>query len=362
MHTYVQHRTLIGLSLWAAILVLTVGGCAGRAIEHRPPAESAFVPGYPPEKTPVGRELEKVSLPAYVIEPPDVLTIEALRVVPKAPFRLRPLDLVLVDVVGELPEEEINSVTFAVDPGGFVNLGPSYGKVKVSGLSLEEARDAVETQLRRVLTDPQVSLTLSESAGVQQIVGQHTVGLDGYVNLGTYGQVYVTGMTIEEATDAIEQHLSDYLEDPQVAVDVYTYQSKNYYVITEGAGLGDQIGRFPITGNETVLDALTQVNGLSGRSSKNIWIARPSPGQDGCFQVLPIKTDEVLGLASVATNYQLLPGDRLFIQEQNILRVDSVIAKLTQPFERVLGFALLGANTVQINQRFPGGVTPNFGF
>jgi polysaccharide export outer membrane protein len=331
-------------------------------MDHRPPAETAFVRGYPPERTPVGRELEKVSLPAYTIEPPDVLTIEALRVVPKAPFRIRALDVLLIDVVGELPDEEIDSVLFAVDPGGYVNLGPSYGKVKLSGLSLEEARDAVEKQLRRVLNEPQVSVTLAESSGVQQISGPHTVGLDGYVNLGTYGQVYVTGMTIAEATEAIVKHLSDYLEDPKVAVDVYTYQSKVYYVITEGAGLGDSVNRFPITGNETVLDALSQVSGLSGRSSDTIWIARPSPGEDGCFQVLPIKTREVLGHASVATNYQLLPGDRVFIQEKSMLRAEAVLAKVTQPFERILAFALLGANTVQINQRFPSGVTPNFGF
>jgi polysaccharide export outer membrane protein len=66
--------------------------------------------------------------------------------------------------------------------------------------------------------------------------------------------------------------------------------------------------------------------------------------------------------AGVATNYQILPGDRLFIQEDHLIRAETMIAKVTAPFERVLGFVLLGTNTVQINQRFPQGVTPNFGF
>jgi protein involved in polysaccharide export with SLBB domain len=145
-------------------------------------------------------------------------------------------------------------------------------------------------------------------------------------------------------------------------VDVFTYNSKVYYVITEGAGFGDNIARFPITGNETVLDAITQVNGLSRLSSKRIWIARPSPGDDGCMQVLPVKFDDITKGAGVATNYQILPGDRLFIEEDHWLRAETAIAKVTAPFERILGFALLGANTVQINQRFPGGVTPQFGF
>ena len=188
------------------------------------------------------------------------------------------------------------------------------------------------------------------------------MGPDGYVNLGTYGQVYVTGLTVAEAKSAVEEHLADYLEDPQVAVDIYTYMSKVYYVITEGGGFGDNIVRFPITGKETVLDAITQVNGLSRFSSKRVWIARPSPGDDGCFQTLPVKFDDIMRGAGIATNYQILPGDRVFIQEDHWVRADSTIAKMTAPFERILGFALLGSNTVQINQRFPQGVTPNFGF
>jgi polysaccharide export outer membrane protein len=349
---------------WLLAISSIACGCAGRAIEHRPPSETAFVPGYPPEKAPVARELAKVTMPPYTIEPPDILEIEALRVVPKAPYRIRPIDVLLVDVEGELPQQAIDFVQFVVEPSGYLNLGAAYGKVKVRDLSLEEARDAVEAHLRRTLNNPQVSLTLIESSGVQQIVGQHTVAPDGYINLGTYGQVYVTGMTVEEAKAAIEEHLTAFLEDPQVAVDVHTYMSKVYYIITEGGGppFGDQIARFAHTGNETVLDALTQVQGLSPRSSKNVWIARPSPGDEGCFQVLPVKYADITGKGEIATNYQILPGDRVFIQEDHWFRAESTIAKLTAPFERVLAFALLGTNTIQISQRFPQGVTPAFGF
>ena len=181
---------------------------------------------------------------------------------------------------------------YLVEPGGMLNLGPAYGKVKVGGLSLEEAQAAVLKQLRRTLKDPQVSVTLNESGGQQQIAGEHLVGPDGTINLGTYGQVYVSGLTIPQAKEAIEKHLTEYLDSPLVSVDVYAYNSKVYYVITQGAGFGDNIQRFPVTGNETVLDAISQVQGLSRLSSKNIWIARPSP--TGCDQVLPVQWDEIV--------------------------------------------------------------------
>jgi polysaccharide export outer membrane protein len=345
-----------------AAVALALGGCTTPAIDHRPPSEVAFVHGDPAESVPVARELEKVSLPPYRIEPPDVLQIEATRVVPKAPYRIRALDVLQVDVEGEQPENPIDNEPIVVDPGGYINLGAVYGKVKVSDLSLEEARDALEAHLRRVLREPQVSITLFESSGVQQITGLHTVGLDGYISLGTYGEVYVTGMSVAEAKSAIERHLEQFLEAPEVAVDIYTYLSKYYYVITEGGGFGDNVVRFPVTGNETVLDALTQVNGLSRFSSKRVWIARPSPAGDTCGQILPVKISDIVGNGAIATNYQIFPGDRIFIEEDHLIRADSVVSKLTAPFERILGFSLLGANTVQITQRFPNGVTPQFNF
>jgi hypothetical protein len=69
------------------------------------------------------------------------------------------------------------------------------------------------------------------------------------VTLGSYGSVPVVGMTIAQAKEAVEKHLSQYFDYPEVAVDVYAYNSKVYYIVTQGAGLGDGVYRFPVTGN-----------------------------------------------------------------------------------------------------------------
>ena len=302
---------------------------------------------------PVAHELEKVSLPRYVIEPPDILLIDALRVVPKSPFRIEPLDILYIDVTGAFLEAPIEG-PYPVEPGGAVDLGSLYGKVQVDGLSLDEATDAVTRHLRRTLAEPLVSLTLYQSAGQQQIVGEHLVAPDGTINLGVYGQVYVAGMTIPEATKGIKDYLAQYVDETLISVDVLAYNSKVYYIVTEGAGLGDNIVKVPVTGNETVLDAVSQVGGLSRVSSKKIWIARPSP--DGsCYQHLPVKWSEVARYGSSATNYQILPGDRVFIEEDKWIAADSLIANAMAPFERLLNMSLLGANTIQTLQRFPGG-------
>jgi len=312
-----------------------------------------------PGKMPA-KELAKVTLPPYVIEPPDILLIDALRVVPKPPFRIQSFDTLQVIVEGTLLEQPINGL-YVVEPGGMLDLGPSYGKVMVGGQSLEEAQDAVFRHLKRILREPQVSLTLAQAAGQQQIAGEHLVGPDGTINLGTYGSVYITGMTLAEAKEAIEKQLSTFLDAPLVSVDVFSYNSKVYYVITEGAGFGDNVARFPVTGNETVLDAIAGINGLSRLSSKEIWIARPAPSGVGCDQVLPVDIEAIMKGGSTATNYQLLPGDRVFIAQDPWIAFDSIIDKVVGPFERLFGFSLLGVQTVQTINRLPYGFNPNFG-
>jgi polysaccharide biosynthesis/export protein len=281
-------------------------------------------------------------------------------VVPKPPFRIQSFDTLQVIVEGTLLEQPINGL-YVVEPGGMLDLGPSYGKVMVGGQSLEEAQDSVFRHLKRVLKEPQVSLTLAQAAGQQQISGEHLVGPDGTINLGTYGSVFVTGLTLEEAKTKIEKHLSKFLDAPLVSVDVFSYNSKVYYVITEGAGQGDNIARFPVTGNETVLDAIAQINGLSRLSSKDVWIARPAPSGVGCDQILPVDIEAIMKGAATGTNYQVLPGDRVFIAQDHMIAFNTLIEKWTGPFERMFGFTLLGTSLVQQINRFPFGFNPNFG-
>src|SRR5207245_10531651 len=113
---------------------------------------------------------------------------------------------------------------------------------------------------------------------------QHLVRVDGTVGLGVYGAAPVAGKTIEQAREEIARVIHGRLDPKTVAlkdvldglsVDVLAYNSSGYYIITDGAGLGEQVYRFPVTGNETVLDSISNINGLPVVSSpKRIRVAR----------------------------------------------------------------------------------------
>jgi protein involved in polysaccharide export with SLBB domain len=142
------------------------------------------------------------------------------------------------------------------------------------------------------------------------LVGKHLVGPDGNINLGPLGRVYVDGFTVQQAQKAIENAVARQVSSPQVWVDVEAYRSKTYFVITQNSG-ADTIFETPITGNETVLDAVADV-GVVPKSGR-LWIVRPAANGRGKDTVLPVKWDEISIGASTLTNYQLMPRDRLFI-------------------------------------------------
>lgn len=290
------------------------------------------------------RELVKVSLPEYRVEPPDVLQIEVVRAIPKPPYKAEPLDVLFVQLAVPIPNEPLSG-PISVEADGTINLGSSYGgSVKVVGLMIPEIKAVIEQHLveKVKLAKPQITVSLAQGRGAQRITGPHLVRQDGSISLGTYGSVHVTGLTLTEVRQAIESHLTAYLQNPEISVDVQGYNSKLYYVIQDGGGVGQSVTRLPITGNETVLDAIAQLGSLSAVASRDrIWVSRPAPA-GAVHQILPVNWRGITEDGDTATNYQLLPGDRIFVASYPLVRADNAMARAFAPVERALGIILLG--------------------
>jgi polysaccharide biosynthesis/export protein len=310
-------------------------------------------------------------------------------------------------VLGTLLNEPIDGY-YQVDREGIVNLGPAYGMVRVAGMTVQEAIAAVTQHLQRLLRQPAISIRLAQSAATQEITGIYKVQPDGMVNLRRYGVVPVAGKTVVEAKLSLEEHLAQFFDSPQLSVEVLGYNSKSYYVILPDGGGGtnlwgprsptgyqefvtarclncsqeipaasavvggscpyckatfgsiDQIRAsmmasnarkpFMISGNETVLDAISEVSQfqvLPPMSHMTIWVARPAPGGAGSEQILPVDWDAITRGGITDTNYQLLPGDRIYIKDDNLVSLGTYVAKVTAPIERLLGISTLGASTVR---------------
>jgi polysaccharide biosynthesis/export protein len=247
----------------------------------------------------------------------------------------------------EAPPDNPISGVYPIELEGTVNLGAFYGSVPIAGMSVENAKKAISNHLKRFIRNPAIEIALAQGRGMQQVQGTHLVRQDGAVNLGSYGQVRVVGMTVTQAKQALEQHLSKFFQDPEVSLDVAGYNSKVYYVIFDGGGAGQQMIRAPLTGNETVLDAIGQIGGLSPISNeRRMWITRPRP-LGAAPTILPIDWRAITETGDTGTNYQLLAGDRIFVKAYPAITIGTRIDRAIAPIERMFGFVLLGTGVVR---------------
>jgi len=229
-------------------------------------------------------EFKKVAMPDYVVEAPDLVLVEVLEALPGRP------------ISGER----------LVRPDGKITLG-FYGEVFVAGLTIPEIKEKIVLHLRKYLTDEV---------------------------LGLWDEDPETGKSLE-----VDPRDSD-----RVFVDVTAYNSKNYYVLGDvGAP-----GKLPITGNETVLDALQYAGGLLPTAApQNIRLVRPAPQGACCEQVLPVNIAAITSGGDPATNYQLMPGDRLVVYRDPIVRTTIFIDRLAAPFQTVLNSILQTSFTIR---------------
>ncbi|MGV3485702.1 MAG: polysaccharide biosynthesis/export family protein [Planctomycetaceae bacterium] len=142
-----------------------------------------------------------------------------------------------------------------------------------------------------------------------------TVLADGTIDLSGFGRVVVAGLTLEQAEVLVERTIVDGgAETTQVNVRLLDPVHR-IYVLGEVASPGS----YPFSGNETVLDGILAAGGLTTRANPcKVVLARPTP-PTSCRVALPICYREITQLGDTTTNYQLQPGDRIFVASRTFL-------------------------------------------
>lgn len=307
-------------SLFSAGFAASVVGCRGIQVSDPAPGPRPF-------------EGKEVTLQEYVANAPDVLVVE-MEAKPSDEQILKPGDTVDITATNTLPDHPIDGV-FTIANDGTITLDV-YGSVNVQGKTVGQAKQIIREALEKELSEPTVEVT---AAGVRPISGEYLVRPDGKLKLGFYGEVFVAGKSLPDIEKAIADHLEENegLVDPDVSVDVASYNSMVYYIVTDGGGYGDQLTRLPLTGHETILDAMAEVGGLPQYGSRtNVWIARPIPGEPDAAEILPVDWVSITKHGSQATNYQILAGDRIYVKTDQLAAMDNYLGRLIQPAQRIL--------------------------
>jgi polysaccharide export outer membrane protein len=147
-----------------------------------------------------------------------------------------------------------------------------------------------------------------------RLPGDQVIMPDGTISLGRFGEVIVAGKTVRDIENLVRAVIREQDKDPgPIVARVVSRVSKIYYVLGEV----NSPGAFPLQGRETVLDGIVAAGGLTDRASRvNIILSRPTP-PDSCRIVLPVCYREIVQLGDTTTNYQLAPGDRIYVPGRN---------------------------------------------
>lgn len=135
--------------------------------------------------------------------------------------------------------------------------------------------------------------------------GLANVGPDGMLSMSLIGEVKADGLTARQLKTLIAERLSEFLNSPEVDVQIAKVNSKRYYVY--GGVL--RAGEFPLVQETTVMDAMSLVGGFKDFANpKKIRIQRGT--QEFIFNYKDVSRGK-----KMEQNILLQNGDRIFVPD-----------------------------------------------
>ena len=161
-----------------------------------------------------------------------------------------------------------------------------------------------------------------------RLPGSQPVLPDGTIDLGKVGKPLVAGLTTSQAEVEVQKLVDRVYKGKADAEDaakdraltivtarLVGRESKVYYVFGEA----NAPRSFPLAGRETVLDGIVAAGGITRQADTNKIVLARATQPDGCRVVLPVCYANIVQLGDTSTNYQLLPGDRIYIPSKSAL-------------------------------------------
>lgn len=229
-------------------------------------------------------------------------------------------------------------------PSGATLTDEAEAVLNASRIPTNIARENAKTVLPPHALEPGDSI-LIEPVSLERdlrLPADQIVLADGTVDLGPYGRVVVAGKSLEQAESLIEQQIAFQIrqqrdsckqlaskEDREainadalpaecdaIAVNVRMLEPVHrFYVLGEV----NAPGAYPLSGYETVLDAIVTAGGLTSASNPcKILLARPTDPCE-CRVTLPVCYREIVQMGNSGSNYQLQPGDRVFVSSRSCM-------------------------------------------
>lgn len=138
---------------------------------------------------------------------------------------------------------------------------------------------------------------------------------DGKITVPLVGDIAAGGRTPTEVAKDIQDKLTAYVRDPQVAVILTDLRSHEYLSRIRVTGAVKQPVSIPYRQGMTVLDAVLAAGGVTEFAAPDRSDLYRKNG-DGTTTNYPVRLDRILGRGDLSTNFPVAPGDVITVPER----------------------------------------------
>ena len=139
---------------------------------------------------------------------------------------------------------------------------------------------------------------------------------DGKISVPLVGDVAAGGRTPGEVAKDIQEKLSQFVREPQVAVILTDLRSHEYLSRVRVTGAVRQPVSVPFRPGMTVLDAVLAAGGLTEFAAPDRSELYRKAGEGETTTMHQIRLDRILNHGDLTTNYPVAPGDVITIPER----------------------------------------------
>jgi len=185
-----------------------------------------------------------------------------------------------------------------------------------AGDSPAASRELEKVSLAAYVVEPgdTLSVEVTDLDSPIRLPGNQPVLQDGTIDLGKFGRPVVAWKTVTQIELEVRKWVdAQAKEKVPLTVRLIGRESKVFYVLGEV----NAPRAYPLTGRETVLDGILTAGGLTRQAdTKKVILSRPT-NPAGCRVVLAVCYNPIVQLGDTSTNYQLQPGDRIYVPSQS---------------------------------------------
>jgi len=195
-------------------------------------------------------------------------------------------------------------------------VGHNYTQEEISRYTLGPA-DVIQVS---VLRHPEVS-------------GNYVINHEGKIQYEFVGDIEISGLTKDEAAEAISERLSEYIVSPETSVKITGYNSKVVYVVGEVY----RPGKIFMRGDTiTIREALVQAGlpALTGKTRKSRLI---TPDETGKVKKKYVDVYALIYEGDLRENYVMKPGDVVYIPPTFLTKAMRAIQPVAAPIGAAAG-------------------------